>query len=195
MEYEVTFAPTPDGLKLAKLFVAVDRIRAGFDRYIWAAPAHRSEFNYQDETVHIFSYFDSDNIRITIWHDKTYGSWNAMIDATTRLGMRAVSIVEIGGPNERQIVSPDNFYLCDLTEEIMHGQDQDGNHGFAMSSASYVAELLDRQLKPWANNPAKPDYKLKPITQPFIETLVQLGYRSTGMNSWAAPGDNIGKVQ
>ncbi|MER8859456.1 hypothetical protein NKI09_17640 [Mesorhizobium sp. M0757] len=188
MEYEVTFAPTPDGLKLAKLCAAVDRIRAGFDRYIWAAPAHRSEFNFQDETVHIFSYFDSDNIRITIWQNKTYGSWNAMIDGTARLGQRLVSVVEIGGPNKLQIVSPDNFYLADLTEETMHGQDQDGNHSFAMSSPSYVAELTDRLLKPWADSPAKPRHELKPITRSFIEALVLLGYRSKDERNWSAPG-------
>ncbi|TPI79512.1 hypothetical protein [Mesorhizobium sp. B2-8-9] len=194
MECELTFSNTPTGHKQARLFLAIDRIWANFGRYVWDAPAHRAEFNYEDEALHIVSYFDSANIRTTVWHNKAYNSWNAMI-AATRLGQQFVSIVEIGGPNDRQIVSPDNFYLADLTERMLHGQDQDGNHHFAISSPAYVAEFLDRQLKPWAVHPEEPRHKLKPITPALIAEIVRRGYRSKDVNNWVSPGGNIGKIQ
>lgn len=191
----LTFSNTPTGHKQARLFLAIDRIWANFDRYVWAAPAHRAEFNYEDKAVHIFSYFNSGtNYRTTTWHDKNYGSWGAMVDAITRAGQRVVSIAEFGGPNDLGIVSADNFYLADLTERTLHGQDQDGHH-FAISSPAYVAELLDRQLKPWAVHPEKFRHKLQPITPAFIEKIIQRGYRSKDLNNWVAAGVNIGQVQ
>ncbi|RWD31157.1 hypothetical protein [Mesorhizobium sp.] len=192
---KLTFANTPDGYKVARLFLAVNHIWQNFDRYVWAAPAHRAEFNYEDESVHIFSYFNSGtNYRTTTWHDKNYGSWGAMVDAITRAGQRVVSIAEFGGPDSMNIVGPDNFYFVDLDHRLMHGQDQDGNHSFAVSSAAYVGELLDRQLKPWAVHPEEPRHKLKPITRAFIGEIIRQGYRSKDLNNWAAPGVNIGQL-
>ncbi|RVC42595.1 MAG: hypothetical protein E5V60_15565 [Mesorhizobium sp.] len=196
--YELTLSATPDGIKFAKLGVAFDAAMEHFRDRPFARPLRRATFNFDDANIQIFSGYDDThrNVRTTFWVEKNYCSYHFLIDARELMtGKRVVAVGSVGGPNDANIVSGNNYFFVGMDETIVHTLDEKNNHGFAMTGPNYVAELLDRLLQPWKSYSVEPQNKLQPVTPEIARALVRLGYRSKDATTWAAPGANIGNIQ
>ncbi|RWD10634.1 MAG: hypothetical protein EOS75_05320 [Mesorhizobium sp.] len=188
MELTLKFSASPEAVKTARMFLAFDRAMAWFSGREWDAPVNRQEFNYQDDQLYMVSYWSGD-IRVSIWRDHATASLNFILDAMDRAGKRVTGIGEFGA------LGRDDWFIAHLDEQIVHSIDQNMDHRFEQSSAAFVREYLHHSTTPWLNHPVETANRLQPLSSGFVKALARLGYRSTGINTWAGPGDNTGRIQ